>query len=255
MSSRKVSVIADDWNVPESAHIEVLDIISGELDLRYGYDLGTLYEEFGGDFPEGVEPEIEEGEYMDVLNSMDERTWHERTVDVLTHKYETILETSDYDMMIRDLDLNHSSDNYRASKAPVSSRKDLADLSLPITDVDFAMIAFDQGKILVGFWDVKTRGKDHSSSDLDEKIDSVAKEVSSEEIIIDPELNKITSQHVGLELDKMGVETLPNHYIGDYRLSEDFDPVNYRKEFQLFVESFMGYESLEEIEEISEKRS
>lgn len=253
MSSRRVSVIADDWNIPDSVHSEALDIISDKLGSKYEYDLKALYDEFGGDFPEGVEPEIEEGEYMNVLKSMDGRTWHERTVDVLAQKYEEVLETSDYDMMIRDLDLKHCNDNYRASKAPVSSRKNLADLSLPITDVDFAMVAFNQGRILVDFWDVKTRGKDHSGSDLQERIDSVAEEVISDGLIVDPELNRVTSQHVGLELDNMGVETLPNQYLGDYRLSEDFDPVNYQREFDLFVESFMGYNSLEELEEISKK--
>lgn len=253
MSTRGISNIREQWNIPENVHREVRKDLFDQLEFRHGRDLSQLYEVFDGDVPTEYEPEVEVGAYMDVLNSLDGRTWHEREVDVLTQKYEDILETSEYDMMIRDLDLNHSKGNYRASNASASKKSLFAELGLPITDIDFAMVSFTDDEVLIDFWDIKTRKKDLSTSDLGDKIDSVAEEVSVNGLEVKPERNTIFSEEVGLELDDMGVETLPNRYSGDYRFANDFRPETNGEALDLFVNSFLGYGLVDELEEISRR--
>ena len=253
MSIRGISSIKDQWNIPEKVHREVRDDLFTQLETRHGRDLNKLYEVFDGDVPSEYELEVEVGKYMRVLKSLDNRTWHEREVDVLTQKYGGVLETSEYDLMIRDLDLNHSNRNYRASDISPTKKSLFTELGLPITDIDFAMISFTEEEVLIDFWDIKTRRKDLSSSDLGEKIDSVAEEVSINGLEIKPDRKQMSSEEVGLELDDMGVETLPNNYLGDYRFANDFQAESNSQALELFINSFLGYDSIDKLEEISKE--
>lgn len=170
MTSKALPQYQEIWGLTDEVHEAVLR----ELEDRYdGADLVQLdraFRELPVEMYEG--PEVEVDTYMEALQSLDGRTWHDRGVDALVQFHSQTFEQSEFDMMLREQDYHHTPAN---SDDPDIHRGlvEAEDVRVPKSDIDFARISFRPDELFIELWEVKTAWEQDASEQIDTHIEAL----------------------------------------------------------------------------------
>lgn len=246
MSIRSISNIQEEWGLSDELTEAVVDEIdwNTSLDVKKNYRLSKQ----GLD---DLEPEVDEGRFMKALRSLDGRTWHDREVDYLTQAYIDQVVEGGYNMLLRDVDIAHSDYNFNGRRPDKRGKTNLKERGLPIVDIDFALVSLDEDNVSGEYWDVKTMEKDLESSDLDAKIKRISGNLETDGYFVDLTRNRLVASDLPSKMQEIGENPLPHKYSGDYLISGGLDQGN--PEVSKFVERFMGYGSLGELDEVKKE--
>ncbi len=180
MSFCPISQIPEEWDLTEETHERVLENIGAKI----GVDFSTKEQSYLDS------TEVDIGTYMEALREVDGRTWHDRAIDALLQWNVEIFDSSEYDLLLRDIDHNYT-------KA-VHPGKPSAYYNIPLKkgDLDFARLSVLEDKLRVEVYEVKTHEKDLIASN---KLDEVA------------ELHERVEHRTGSEFEVVKREMLPQH--------------------------------------------
>ncbi|MFB6292279.1 MAG: hypothetical protein ABEI58_02690 [Candidatus Nanohaloarchaea archaeon] len=208
MPAKPLSDLRSEWGFHVDTHWRVVE----ELDEEHPADLADI----AVFDPEQIEVGVPE--YMKALRRVDKRTWHQRMVDALTQWYLEFFEESEYDLMLREVDYNHT-EYSSPGKDDIYYRK-----GMNKGDIDFALVSFGDGEVFVDAFEAKT-SVDSLGDAMDqlERIrrshDNVERKIGLETEV---ESTTILPEDALDLMEQMGSEySIPRRYRGDFYTTAD----------------------------------
>ncbi len=225
--SKPLSELRSEWGFHVDTHWSVVEELNSSLPANLA-DIAVFN-------PDQVEVGVPE--YMMALRRVDRRSWHQRMVDALTQWYLEFFEESEYDLMLREVDYNHT---------PYSS-PDKDEIyyrgGMNKGDIDFALVSFEDGSVFVDAFEAKTHEEDHDKSDQMERLMESHRNIEQEfGLETEVETTDMLPQDVLDLMDQLGSDyRIPKRYRGDfYTTADKMEGLKHDPTYQDWRETFLS---------------